>query len=92
MSKEQFEAYIDFYGEDNIIAITFDNSSGKSFLPEGFTMENYYNSTLGCLQFIYWDIKGNPYHVIKPVENIQAIIVRNDGIDLADYDAINTLF
>ena len=86
----EFKKVVDFYGEANILSIGFDNSaSTKVFTDEHrFSLKNFYQEEIECLQFIEFDRHGNPYHVVKHVENIQTIIVKDDGLKLNDYDHV----
>lgn len=88
MDGAMFKKTIEYFGEENIIGIGFDNSAGLTFGEGQFTLENFYIEELESLQMIEYDIKGNPYHVIKHVETIQCIMVRDSSVNFNDYDMI----
>ena len=89
MSKEMFEQMITYFGEENILGFGFDNSAGVTFTKENkFSLAQNYNADIESLMFICFDSKGNPFHVIKHVENIQAVYVRDSNVDFGDYDRI----
>ncbi len=91
MSGEEFKNIINHFGEENIISIGFDNSaSTPKFTSESpFSLANAYIEKIECLQFVQFDRHGNPFHVVKHIENIQSIIVKDGGIDIDSYDAFS---
>lgn len=90
MDKETFEAIINKYGEENIIGIGFDNSSGVTFgHNEEFSLSEHYDADLGLFTFTEFDMKGNPYIVIKCVSDVQAVMIKDANIDIGNYDRIN---
>lgn len=90
MEASNFLDIVTKYGEDNIIGIGFDNSAAITFDKAGkFTLANNYVDDIECLQFIEFDFKGNPYHVLKSVADIQSIMIRDSGVDRDGYDMIN---
>ena len=91
MEPDVFLATIRYYGEENILAIGFDNSSGKTFQKGEFTLENCYVPDIASLQFVDFDNKGRPCHVVKHVGHIQNIAVRDSNIKFEDYDDAVTL-
>lgn len=90
MDKETFEAIIAKYGEENIIGIGFDNSSGVTFGEnERFSLAQHYKPEFNALSFIEYDMKMNPYTVLKNIGDIQAIMIKDATIDICEYDRIN---
>ena len=77
MSYEELMKIINAVGEDNIIAIGFDNSMAKLFnnKTRPFSIDDNVESELDCLKFIEQDDKGNPYFVYIPFTHIQTISV-----------------
>lgn len=91
MDGATFKKIINYYGEDNIIGLGFDNSSAITFGKGEFSLAKTYNEELECVQSVSFDLTGRPYHVIKHVECIQAILVRDSGVEDIDmYDRIST--
>lgn len=89
MTIELFKNIIAYYGEDNILGFGFDNSAGVTFDEHGkFSLAQHFNETLESLTFVGFDSKGNPFHIIKHIDNIQAIFVRDSGVPFGDYDRI----
>ena len=91
MTGEEFKNIINYYKEENILSISFDNSAAKTFREGEFTLENNWVDDISCLQFVDFDNKCRPFHVIKHVENIQGIIVRDSNVPFASYDDYVTL-
>lgn len=89
MDGATFKKYVEHYGEENIIGIGFDNSAGVTFGKGEFTLEQIYVDALEAIQYVSFDSRGNPFHVIKHVENIQSIIVRDSSINTKSYDRIS---
>ena len=89
MTGDYFVKLINYYGEGNILGIGFDNSAAITFGKNEFTLSNNYNSELESIHDIGFDSKGNPFHVIRHVSNIQCIIVRDSGIPIEAYDRIS---
>lgn len=90
MTGDEFVAIVNKYGENNILAIGYDNSAGNTFPFEGmFTLANNYIPDIQCLKFIEYDLKGLPFHTLKHVETIQSIIVKDDNVDRSKYDYVH---
>ena len=47
------------------------------------------DADLALLTFTEFDMKGNPYIVIKNVADIQAVMIKDANIDIGNYDRIN---
>lgn len=90
MTGAEFKKIVQYYGEANILSIGFDNSASSHVFTDEhrFSLENFYQEDIECLQFVHIDRRGNPFHVVKHVENIQTIIVKDDGFKLNDYDNV----
>lgn len=75
-------------GEDKVLAITFDNSSGKTFTHahEPYSHAEYLDEANECFKFPHFDLGGNLFYVIKPVECIQAIHFVGPNNKRTDYD------
>lgn len=88
MDGAQFKKIVEYYGEENIISIGFDNSAAITFLGnmEPFSLSTYYIDEIECLMFTQWDFRGNPMHTIKHVENIQSIVAKEAGVPREKYD------
>lgn len=89
MSPDTFLAIVNKYGEGNILGFGFDNSASLTFGENQFTIANNYNDDIQCLQFINFDSKGNPFHVLKSVEDIQSVMIRDSQIPFGNYDSIS---
>ena len=89
MTGAEFTKIINYYGEANILGFGFDNSSAITFGPGEFTLANNYLSDIECIHSIGFDSRANPFHVIKHIETIQAIIVRDANVPFAAYDRIS---
>lgn len=89
MTVENFKNIITYYGEENILGFGFDNSSGITFGGnERFSLAQHFNESIESLTFIGFDIKGNPFHIVKHIENIQAIYVRDGNVKFNEYDRV----
>ena len=88
MTGAEFKKMVDYYGEANILGIGFDNSSAITFGEGEFTLANNYIDDIESFQFVGFDRYGLPYHIIKHIENVQAILVRDSGVPYAAYDRI----
>ena len=91
MDRDVFLRCIEYYGEENIIGIGFDNSAGKTFQKGEFTLSNCWVEQIESLQFVEFDNKGNPFHVVKHVAHVQSIIVRDSSVPFEAYDDTVTL-
>lgn len=90
MTNEKFKAIIEFYGEDSILGFGFDNSAGITFDGTNrFSLSNHYKEEIECLTFVNFDRKGNPYHIVKHIENIQAIYVKDKAFSMDVYDRVS---
>jgi len=89
MTGAEFKKLINYYGEENILGIGFDNSGAITFGKGEFSLANVYVEDLESIQDIAFDSKGNPFHVIRNVSNVQCIIVRDSGIPTEAYDRIS---
>ena len=88
MTGAEFKNIITYFGETNILSIAFDNSAAITFAENEFTLANNYIEDLESIHTIGFDSKGNPFHVIKHVENVQGVIIRDSGIPFNAYDRI----
>lgn len=89
MTKAEFTNIINYFGEENILSIGFDNSAAITFGKGEFTLQNVLIDEIDCLRFIGFDSRMKPFHVIKHIENVQSIIVRDSGTNIEDYDRIS---
>ena len=89
MTGENFKKMINHYGEQNILGIGFDNSAAITFGKGEFSLANNYNEDLESIHNIGFDSRGNPFHVIRHVENVQSLIVRDNGFPVEAYDRIS---
>ena len=89
MDLATLEKIIATYGMDNIIGIGFDNSAALTFDKAGKFTDDNINRDIECLQFIEFDFKGQPYHVLKSIGDIQSIMIRDSGVNREAYDMIN---
>ena len=88
MTGSEFKSLIKHYGEENILGIGFDNSAAITFGKGEFTLANNYIEEIESIQTIGFDSRGLPFHVVKHVENVQGIIIRDSKIDFNAYDRI----
>ena len=92
MTKDEFVAIIQYYGEPNICGILFDNSAAKLFSDGEFSLANSLVDITGdvsVLQFVEMDRKNLPFHVVKLLSDIQGFIIKDSGVKyIADYDRI----
>ena len=90
MTIEQFEKIVNYYGISNILGLSFDNSAAKMFSSGEFTkIEDIYEANVDCFHFVDFDNKGRPFHVIKPTDSLQCVIVRDASINFDEYDRIS---
>ena len=89
MDTEMLKAIINRYGEDNILGFVFDNSAGITFHKGDVTMDNNFINDINCLQFVSFDNKGRPFHILKPISDVQAVYIRDSGVEFNDYDRIS---
>lgn len=89
MSGSDFKKIIEYYGEQNIIGIGFDNSAAITFSSGQFSLNEMYVEELECFRHIEFDSKGRPYHVIKPIDTVQCILVKDASVNFDDYDRIS---
>ena len=87
MDGTAFKKQINYWGESNILGFGFDNSACKTYIHEGFTLENDYVDEVESVVCIDHDNHGYPYHVVHPVENIQTILVKDKNYKRTDYDS-----
>lgn len=89
MTPEIFKKIITFYGEADILGFGFDNSSGVTFDGNHpFSLAQHYVDDIECITLIGFDSKGSPFHIVKHIENIQAIYVRDKNYDMNGYDRV----
>lgn len=88
MTGAEFKKVIEHFGESNILGIGFDNSSAITFGPYEFSLANNYIEEIESIQTVGFDSRGNPFHTIKHVENIQSVIVRDANVPYTAYDRI----
>lgn len=86
MTGAEFKKIINYYGEENILGIGFDNSAAVTFAKGEFSLANMYIEDLEVLQEVVFDSRANPFHVIRHVSNIQSIMVRDAGTPIEVYD------
>lgn len=87
MTVDEFKKIVNYFGEKNIIGISFnDYPSIAIFIGNEFSLANNYISSIECLQFVNFDLKGNPFHVIRPVDTVQSFFVRDSNVDVRMYD------
>ena len=90
MDGATFKKIVNYYGEENIIGIGFDNSAGVTFGKGEFSLSTVFIEAIECVQIVGFDNLGHPYHTIKHVENIQSIMVRDAAVDdINCYDRIS---
>jgi len=90
MDGALFKKIVEYYGEENIIGIGFDNSAGITFGKGEFSLATMYIEDIECLQTVSFDSRVKPYHVIKPIETVQCIMVADKSItDINMYDRIS---
>ena len=89
MDGTKFKSVVKHYGEENILAILFDNSAVKVFAEGEFTMSGSYVDEIESVQFVEYDNRGVPYHTVKDVENIQGLIIRDSQFKFKDYDRVS---
>lgn len=88
MSGDDFKNIVNYYGEDNILGVGFDNSGAVTFDKGQFSLANCYIDHLQALQFVNFDSKGLPYHIIKTLDGVQTIMVRDSQVNFSDYDRV----
>lgn len=88
MDAEGFKKMVTYYGGPaNIVAILFDNSAVKVFVEGEFkNIEDVLVDDIGSLQFVEHDAKGNPFHVVKELENVQGVVIKDSSMNIRDYD------
>jgi len=89
MTGAEFKKVVNYFGEENILGIGFDNSTAITFGPGEFTLANSYIEDLESIHEIVFDSKGNPFHVIKHIETVQCLMIRDSGIPFTAYDRIS---
>lgn len=90
MTFYEFENFVKDVGEENILGIGFDNSASITFTEDNkFSLDRNTKFELGCVVFVCFDSKGNPFHTFKHVENIQAIYVRDKNVAFGVYDRVS---
>ena len=89
MTGENFKKMIAHYGENNILGIGFDNSAAITFGRGEFSLANNYIEEIESIHDIGFDSHAIPFHVIRHVENVQCIIVRDAGYPNTEYDRIS---
>lgn len=90
MTSAEFKAIVDANGGENkVIAITFDNSAGITFTrPHNpYTHAEYLMEDIDCLRMIAFDIRNNPYYVVKHLDNIQAMHFAHERHVRTDYES-----
>jgi hypothetical protein len=88
MTGSEFKSMVNYYGEDNILGIAFDNSAAVTFGKGEFKLANNYVEEIESLQFVGFHAHGIPFHVVKHIENVQGIIVRDKNYAFELYDRI----
>lgn len=89
MTWDEFIKTINYYGESNILGIGFDNSAAITFGPNEFSIANNCVEEVESIHTIGFDSRGLPFHIIKPVAHVHAIIVRDSKVNFSDYDRIS---
>jgi hypothetical protein len=72
-------------GESKILGLIFDNSTRKLFF-NGFKLSDYLMPDSEIMHFSEKDMFGNPYHVYKCIECLQAVITAEANTDLVTLD------
>lgn len=88
MTGAEFTKMVNYYGESNILGIGFDNSAAITFGRNEFSLSNNYVADIESIHTVGFDSRGNPFHIIKHVENVQCIMVRDNNIPFELYDRI----
>lgn len=88
MTDSKFKSIITRFGEENVLGILFDNSAAKVFSKGEFKMATCYIDSIESLQFVETDLHGTPYHIIKDVEDIQGILIKDENYDFDIYDKV----
>lgn len=89
MDLETFKAVIEKNGgESRVIAITFDNSSGVTFVDgwKPYTHAEYLDEENSCLRIPSTDVGNRTFYVVKPLDTIQAIHFASLSHSRTDYD------
>lgn len=89
MTKENFIAIVNYFGEENIMGLSFDNSASITFGKGEFTLANVLIEDIDCVRSIGFDSRGKPFHNIKPLDTVQSFMVRDSNVPIEQYDRIS---
>jgi hypothetical protein len=86
MNETEFLAAISFFGEENILAIHFNNASRCVFKKnKRFTLADNYVASIGCVKFVEEDVKGTKVDIYKPLVTLETFTIAQEE------DAWNTI-
>lgn len=90
-TADELKGLIDDYGgESAVIGLGFDNSSGVTFTEGQFTYANNIDDAQNIIKFTHIDNRGVPYIVLKPIETVQSITVKDPSVPSINmYDRVS---
>lgn len=74
MELQQFKDTVNYFGEDKVYAIIFDNNMKAAFVEEPFTFADNLIEEISAIKIIEEDIRGLKIISTKHIENIQGIL------------------
>lgn len=91
MTATELKTIINAYGGvDYLLGFGFDNSAAITFTPSQFSYSSNLDETNDLLKFTAYDSNGRPYLVLKPVELVQTILIKDATItDISIYDRVS---
>lgn len=87
MDSVYFKQIIDTLGgEEKVLGFVFDNAGKYVFTTNKFTYAEHLKEAINSLVFKETDIKGNTYLVVKPLDNVQTILMADGTTNTNEYD------
>ena len=89
MTGEAFIKVVNYFGEDNILGFGFDNSAAVTFDKDEFKLTNNYIPEIESFCTVGIDSRGHKFRIIKHVDSIQTVIVRDESVPFNAYDRVS---
>ena len=89
MTGEAFIKVVEYFGEDNILGFGFDNSAAVTFDRDEFSLADNYISEIESFCTTGIDSRGHQFRIIKHVDSIQTVIVRDANVPFEVYDRVS---